>query len=226
MIADPVGQRGRHCCWTPFKSGKEQPIQSQRIMSWKLMTAQFRRDRGDICNLVAKKELKRKRQWWGRQQTALQCSTELGKGLELQIKETAYFCSISIFSISVLCVCGGGEMKRVSQQYQVLLLLPLLWKNNKTPYDEGHRPKRVIVCLPTCHKNMNFSNTTLPTAIILLNLGCPPPPQKGGTSVYNGLGNKNPIRDYQIPWENKYYFNIKQIFKFLAPTMYLIFSSV
>lgn len=36
----------------------------------------------------------------------------LGKGLELQIKETAYFCSISIFSISVLCVCGGGETIR------------------------------------------------------------------------------------------------------------------
>lgn len=93
----------------------------------------------------------------------------LGKGLELQIKETAYFCSISIFSISVLCVCGGGETKRLSEQYQILLLLPLLWKTNKAPYDELCRPKRVIVHLPTSLKNTNFSNATLPTAIILLN---------------------------------------------------------
>lgn len=38
--------------------------------------------------------------------------------------------------------------------------------------------------------------SVLPTAIMLLNLGYPPPPQKARTSVYNGLGNKNPVRDY------------------------------
>jgi len=48
MIADPVGQRGRHCYWIPFKLGKQQPIQSQRIMSWKLITAWFRRAGGNI----------------------------------------------------------------------------------------------------------------------------------------------------------------------------------
>lgn len=97
--------------------------------------------------------------------------------------------------IRTLYIWGWGD-KRPSEPYQVLLLLPLLWEVNHTPYGELCRPKRSH--LPISPKNVNFFNPTLPTAIILLNLGCPPPPQKGRTSVYNGLGNKNPIRDYQI----------------------------
>lgn len=128
----------------------------------------------------------------------LLCTAALtGKGLgNYKSNKLPTFCSISIFSISELCICGGGETKRPSEPHQVLLLLPLLWRVNHTPYDELCRPKRSH--LPTPPKNVNFFNATLPTALILLNLGCPPPPQKGRTSVYNGLGNKNPIRDYQI----------------------------
>lgn len=114
----------------------------------------------------------------------------------------------------------GDDMKRLLGQYQVLLLLPLLWKTKKTPYDELCRPKRVIVRLPTSHKNINFSNATLRTDIILPNWGCPPPPRKGRTSAYNGLGNKNPITDYQTPL-SKYWLYVKIVFILIFSTYHL-----
>lgn len=97
--------------------------------------------------------------------------------------------------ISTLYMWGKGDKKAIGA-IPSSLLLPLLWEVTHTPCDDLCRPKRSH--LSTSPKNVNFSNATLPTAIISLNLGCPPPPQKGRTSVYNGLGTKNPIRDYQI----------------------------
>lgn len=90
---------------------------------------------------------------------------------------------------------GWGDKKAI-RAIPSSVVASLLWEVNHTPYDELCRPKRSH--LTTSPKNVNFFNATLPTPLILLNLGCPPPPQNGRTSVYNGLGNKNPIRDYQI----------------------------
>lgn len=94
--------------------------------------------------------------------------------------------------ISTLDMWGWGDKKAI-RAIPSSVVASSAMEVNHTPSD---RPKRSH--LPTSPKNVNFSNATLPTAVILLNLGCPPPPQKGRTSVYNGLGNKNPIRDYQI----------------------------
>lgn len=113
----------------------------------------------------------------GKQKAALQCSTFSEKPWELQIKQTADFCSISIFSISVLSICRGGETKRPSEPHQILLLLPLLWEVNHTPYDESCRPKRSH--LPTSPKNVNFSNITLPYCYHLTEFRLPSPTTKG-----------------------------------------------
>lgn len=81
-------------------------------MSWKLITAWFRRGEGEYFVIkFLRKNSKVKRSG----EEAEDCSSVqylLGKGLELQIQETACFCLISIFSISVLRIMWewGGEM--------------------------------------------------------------------------------------------------------------------
>lgn len=116
----------------------------------------------------------------------------LEKGSELQIKEAAYFCVISIFSKSVLCVCEGGRDK-TKFWYCFLYYVKLTITEH---YGELSRPKWVTQWLARLQEHELLYLSVLPTAIMLFNLGYPPPPQKGRTSVYNGLGNKNPVRDY------------------------------
>lgn len=120
--------------------------------------------------------------------SSLQCLLEKGSGL--QIKEAAYFCLLAIFSRSVLGVCAGG---RDSTQFWYCFLGCMKIAITK-PHGELCRPEWVTQQFAQLQELLRLS--VLPTAIMLLNLGYPPPPQKARTSVYNGLGNKNPVRDY------------------------------
>lgn len=132
--------------------------------------------------------------------TAFQCSMDWERAWSHTLRKLPFVTQFLLLAHQY-CICGDGITRQKDYQnstnfYYCFLCYGKLTKHLIMSYTGQ---KGVTVHLPTSCKTTDFSSATLPTAILLLNLGLPPQAQRGRTSVYNGLGNKNPIREYQKP---------------------------